>query len=444
MPATNFCLDVFRRNDVRGKYLEQIDCEFAERVGQSIAIYARGKKVVIGFDARKSSPLITKALAKGLSKQGSETIIIGLCSTPMLNFACNFLNAGAGIMVTASHNPPNFTGFKITKEKAIPLGENTGLDEIKKIFLREEFPKAKKALIKKKNVWKDYRKHVLSFLKINKPIKIVIDGGNSTPALDAEKIFKNTKVKAIVLNKKIIKNHKYSANPLVDSNKEAIAAVKKHNALLGACFDFDGDRVMFIDEKGKKKKSYVVGGIMAEALVPIGGSVVCDNRFDRGFDEMLKQEGRGIIISPVGHTKIKLKLRKNDSEFAAEFSGHFYFKDNFYTDSGIIALVKLVSILNKEKKSLSVLSKKYEKYYSTNELNFNISEKEKAISTISKNFLGGTRSVIDGLRVDYNDWWFIVRPSQNEPLLRLIVAGKNKKIVDEKRKQIGKIIKSLN
>ena len=432
---------VFNRNDIRGKFPEQIDLKFAEKLGKSIAKFFGSKNIVIGFDARKSSNSVTKALAKGLSSQGANVTNIGMCSTPMIYFACTFLKANASVMVTASHNPHNFTGFKITGTNSIPIGEDGGLKEIQKIFLKNDFDNIKKGSIKKKNLWKDYRKHVISFLKIEKPIRVLIDGGNSTPAIDAEKIFKGTKVKVTIINKKIISSPKHTANPLVDSNRDSIKAVKKKHSALGACFDFDGDRIFFIDEKGRKLPSYTSGGVLTESLLEKGDSVVCDNRFDRAFDEVMKQDGIRLIVSQVGHAKIKAKMRKNNTSFGLELSGHYYFKDNFYTDSGIVALVKMISALEKGKKPLSLLAKKFMKYYSTEELNFTVAEKEKAIAVVSRTFLGGTRSVIDGLRVDYPDWWFIIRQSQTQPLLRLIVAGNDKKIVNKRKEEIIRIIK---
>ena len=431
----------FGINDIRGACPEQISEEFAERLGKSISQFFGGGKTVVGFDARKNSPPIVKALAKGLSAQGSDVLQIGMCSTPMLYFACNLLNAKASVMVTASHNPPNHSGFKITGERAIPINIESGLKDIQKLFTKNYFETKNKGTIKKKNVWKDYRKHLLSMLEIEKPVKIVVDGGNSTPSMDAEKVFKGTKVKVTLVNKKIIPNQKTTSNPLADKNKKAIAAVKKSKAMLGACFDFDGDRVFFIDEKGRKLSGYASGGVLAESIVENGGLLVCENRFDRAFEEVMAERNIQMILSPVGHSKIKAKMRKNNADFALEFSGHYYFKDNFYTDSGIFALVKMISVLEKEGKPLSLLAKKYIKYYSTGELNFEIAEKDKAIASVSRAFLGGTRNLIDGLRVDYPDWWFIVRKSQTQPLLRLIVAGKDKKMVNKKKEQIIEIIK---
>jgi phosphomannomutase len=432
---------VFGINDIRGQCPKQIDSKFAERLGKSISQFFGKGKVIIGFDARTNSPKLAKALAKGFASQGSNVLMIGMCSTPMLYFACNFLKAKASVMVTASHNPSSHAGFKITGENAISINRETGLNAIQTIFELDDFKEKNKGTIKNKSIWKDYRKYLLFMLKIKKPVKIVVDGGNSTPSIDAKRIFKGTKVKVIFVNKKIIHNQKKTSNPLVDSSKDAIATVKKRKAKLGACFDFDGDRVFFIDEKGKKLSGYASGGILTESIVNEGGIVVCDNRFDRRFEEIMAEKNIKMVISQVGHSKIKAKMRKTNADFALEFSGHYYFKDNFYTDSGIVALINMISLLEKKKQPLSLLAKKYTKYYSTGELNYVIKEKDKAIAAVSNAFLGGTRNLIDGVRVDYDDWWFIIRQSQTQSLLRIIVSGKNKKIVDSKKKLIVEIIK---
>jgi phosphomannomutase len=436
---------IFLRNDIRGEFQKEITLKNVEIIGKSIGQFFKKGEVVVGFDARKNSPRVLKYLTKGLTSQGINVINIGLCSTPMIYFASIFLKTTGSIMITASHNPPEFTGFKINKENAIPIGDNSGLREIEKIFLNNDFnnKKIKKGKVKKENIWKEYRKFVLSFLKIKKIVKIVVDGGNSTPSIDIERIFKGTKVRPIIINKKIIHSKILTSNPLIDSNLEIQKIIKNKKVLLGACFDFDGDRIFFIDEKGKKLPSYVAGGVLAENTFNCDDLIVCDNRFDRGFDEKITSRGNKIIISQVGHTKIKSKMKKNNASFGLEFSGHYYFKDTFYTDSGIITLVKMISAIEKTKKAFSKLARKYNKYYSTNETNFEINEKEKAISLVSKAFLGGRRNMIDGLRVDYPDWWFIIRPSQTQSLLRLIVGGKNKKIVKKNEKEIIEIIKSV-
>jgi len=347
--------EIFKAYDVRGVYPQELNPEIAYKIGRALVVYLKAKQVVVGRDMRISSPALASAIIDGILDQGADVCDIGLVSTDSLYFAVGKSGYDAGVMVTASHNPPEYNGFKLCRQEARPLSMDQGIGEIRDLVLRDQFPDPPSpGTVHSKEILNDFADHVLSLIdtKSVRPLKVVVDAGNGMAGKVVPAVFGRLPLQVVPLYFELdgrFPNH--LANPLEPDNVVDLRhAVLEHKADLGIAFDGDADRMFILDEHGQ-----FVGGDMITALVSKsllrkhpGASIVYNLICSRAVPETIEREGGKPIRSRVGHSFIKAKMREHDAIFGGEHSGHFYFRDNWYADSGIIAALTVIELLSQE------------------------------------------------------------------------------------------------
>jgi len=454
----NFFQDmIFKAYDIRGIYPSQIDEKVVYLIGRAFVKFLAKPKankflvepkinIAVGRDNRISSPLLFKALVKGLTEQGANVIDIGLSTTPMLYFSVAYYKFDGGIEITASHNPFHYNGLKLVKERAIPLSEKSGLNEIKKIIQKRDFPKKNKGKIFHKKILKDYINFNTKSTKITeiKPFKIVIDTANAVPGIVIPGIFKKIPGKIYHLFGKLDGNFpNHEPNPLIEKNLKALKAkVKKIKADLGIAFDGDGDRIIFVDNFGKFILPDLIGALITSIILKGNPNqkVLYDIRSTKALPEIIKLYKGIPIMGRVGHSFIKEKMRKEDILFAIEFSGHYYHKFHYFCESPILVMLEILKELSKAKISISELILPFKKYFHSGEINFKVKNKKKILKKIEEKYKKGKISHLDGLRVDFKNWWFSLRPSQTENILRLVIEAKKKELAIKKKKELTALI----
>lgn len=433
-------MEIFKAYDIRGIYPSHLNEEIAYKIGRAFVTLLDCQKVIIGRDGRLSSESLFQALSQGVVDQGAEVIDIGLAATPTFYFAVS--NCGdSGIMITASHNPKEWNGFKLCRERAISLSSDSGIKEIKILVEKNEFENRKKGkIIKKENVLQEQIKNELGWvdLKKIKPFKIVLDPANGVGLLYLEELFKHLPCQTIKMNFDLDGTFSHHPpDPLVEENLIFLQEkVREEKADLGVALDGDGDRIFFVDEKGKTLEPAILRGILAKAFLKDNpGAKICyDIRPGKITEEMILEAGGIPIVTKVGHSLIKEKMREEKAIFAGESSGHYFLKVNQgYYEVPMIAILKLLEILSESNQPLSEYIKPYQKYFHSGEINLKVEDKEKKILEIEKIFCQGKINKLDGLTVEFDDWWFNLRPSNTEPYLRLNLEAKSKEIMEEKK-----------
>ncbi len=439
-------MSIFKAYDVRGIYPSELDEKMMYKIGRAFADFLKVKTIMVAHDMRISADALTKEVIKGITEQGADVINVGLCSTPMSYFGSAFTKAGGAIMVTASHNPKEYNGAKFMRKNAIPVSGDSGIKDIEKLVKGNKFKKAKKGNVVVKDIKKEYAKHVLGFLdKRIKKLKVVVDCANGMGCLETELILDKLPIELVKIYSKIDGNFpNHEADPLKEKNTaELQERVVKEKADLGIAFDGDADRVFFIDEKGQRVESDFITCLIAKEFLlnKSGETILYDLRSSWVVAEEIKRLGGKSKMCRVGHAFIKESLRKEKALFAGELSGHFYFRDNFYADSGIIAALKIIELVSNTDMDLSDLVKPLRKYYKTPEINSEVEDKKEKMRDLAELYKDGKISLLDGIRIDFDDWWFNVRPSNTEPLLRLNLEAKSKGLMEEKRDEVLALIR---
>lgn len=443
---------IFKAYDVRGLYPDELNEETAYLIGRAFVEFL-GKpnpNIVVGRDARLSSPQLSKELIRGIREEGGNVIDIGLSTTPMLYFTVAHYKFDGGIETTASHNPGQDNGFKFVREEAIPISENTGLEKIKDLALVSGHPPSgEPGKLTKKEIITDYIDFNLKFIDLTKinPLKIVIDTANAVPGIVVEEIMVRLPCKVSYLFKELDGNFpNHEPDPLVKENLKPLQKeVQRKKADLGVTFDGDGDRMILIDEKGECISGDLITALMAEIILKEnpGAKILYDLRSSQIVAEIIKKNGGIPIIYKVGHSLIKEKMRKENIVFAGELSAHFYLKDSYFFEAPFFVLFKILRRISQTKKNLSELIKPFRKYYHSGEINFEVKpgDKEKIINNLADYYSQGKIFFLDGIRVDFEDWWFNVRPSHTLNSLRLNLEAKSKELLEKKAKELISLIK---
>ena len=449
---------VFKANDIRGLYGPEIDEDLAWKIGHAagqflrsmLSGYDRGQasanRLVVGRDMRPHSEPLAKNLMAGALAGGVSCVDIGVVDTPMVYFAINHLGACGGIQVTASHNPMEYNGFKISGQKARPIGGATGLKEIAHIVSTlRRMPTAAEPTgeIHEIDLWDEYRSHVHSFLKLSGPLKVVVDASNGMAGKMMPAVFDGTDMNLIPLNYKIGKGFTHPPNPLVEANlKQVRAAVKRRKADFGICFDGDADRCMFVDERGQ-----IVGCDHMTALLCRDflhrhpeSTVVYDLRSSRVVAEEIRAAGGVPRRERVGHAFMKKAMADSHGIFGGELSGHFYFRDNFNADSGAIVFAVAASVISAQDRPLSELIAPLKRYVQTGEVNFEVADKAAAMAELAEKYSDAEIDRLDGVTIQYDEWWCNVRASNTEPLLRLNLEAADADLLAKKVKEVQKIL----
>ncbi len=448
---------VFKAYDVRGVYPTEIDEDLAWKIGfatgqflrSMLRGYDRGQtsanRLVVGRDMRPHSPSLADNLIEGILAGGLSCVDVGMCDTPMIYFAVNHLGACGGIQVTASHNPIEYNGFKISGLKARPIGEDTGLKEIRHLVstLRRTPQVKNPAKVEHMNLWSDYRGHVLQFLKLTRPLKVAVDASNGMAGMMMPEIFDATDMEIVPMNYELGGGFAHPPNPLIDANlKQVRSAVKKSKADFGICFDGDADRCMFVDEKGEIVRCYLVTAMLARHFLKMypASTIVYDLRSSRVVAEEIRASGGTPRRERVGHAFMKKAMADAHGVFGGELSGHFYFQDNYNADSGAIVFATVASIVSSGAAPLSELIAPLKRYVQSGEINFRVEDKSGKMKELAAKYSDGKADSLDGVTIQYDDWWFNVRPSNTEPFLRLNLEANDADLLKEKLDQIQAIL----
>jgi len=430
---------IFKSYDIRGKVGTELNEEVSRNVGRAFADWLERKgAVAVGRDMRPDSEALAEALIKGLIEQGRDVIDIGQVTTDMIYFAVGHLNLAGGAMVTASHNPGEYNGIKLCREEARPVGLESGLADIRDRSLSENFKASKKVGARtSQDICEDWITHVLGFIDVDKlvPLRIAVDAGNGMagkifPELEPYVPWEVTELYFELDG--TFPNHE--ANPLkFETLKDINDVIRKNKLYGGIAFDGDGDRAFLIDETGEVLTGGVMSAILADYFLSLekGSNIIYDARNSRSVPLVIKKAGGSPVITKVGHANIKQVMREKNAPFGGEASGHFYFRDNWFADSGLIAAVIGMYVATLSGKKLSELRKTYTHFAAIPETNFTVKDPKHSIALIGENFKSYNRENLDGLTVTIDkSTWFNVRASNTEPVLRLNAEAADKHQLD--------------
>lgn len=453
---------IFKAYDVRATYPSPLNEEAAWKVGHATAQFLKRSRqnvsaeqrvrmedtMVVGRDMRPHSPDLAKALIDGLRSVGMNVVDVGMVDTSFTYFAINHLDCVGGIMTTASHNPIQYNGFKISGPKAKPIGSASGLDDIKRIAatLNRVGGTGLSGKLEEMDLWQPYRQHVLQFLDLERPLKVAIDASNGMAGKMVPKVFGGIDGLEIVpLLFEITGSFTHDPNPLVEANLDMLKAKMKAVPVdFGACFDGDADRAVFVDETGKMIGSDIATAILAKDLLGRpenkGATVVYDLRSSHVVPDTIKAGGGVARRDRVGHAFIKKTMAETKAVFGGELSGHIYYRDNFFADSAAIAFAHFLSVVSAQPAKVSDLVKPFLAYAQSGELNFHVEDKDGKIRELADVYRKAQIDYLDGVTVDVGDWWFNVRKSNTEPMLRLNLEAATPSIVQEKVKELRKYL----
>lgn len=442
----------FKAYDIRGKVPGDLNVDLAYKVGKAIVKYLNAKKVLIGMDVRKSSPELSEALSKGITENGADVYDLGLCGTEMIYFGTPHLNADAGVMITASHNPPEYNGLKFVKKGSVPMGYDSGLNDIEQMVLKGDYEveKVHNGKVEKIDIMNDFIDNLKQFYdakKIN-PFKVVVNAGNGCigPALDALEPY--LPIKMIKVFHEPDSNFPNGVpNPLLPENRQpTIDVLLENKADLGVAWDGDYDRCFFFDEKGNFIEGYYIVGLLAKSILKKnpGEKIVHDPRLTWNTIKEVEAAGGEVVQSVSGHAFIKQKMREVNAIYGGEMSAHHYFRDNYYSDSGIIPFLLILQLMSEENKTLGELVEEMVNAFPcSGEINTKLDNPVAKLEEIKQKYSDGKMETLDGVSVEYDDWRFNVRLSNTEPLIRLNVESKrNKKLMEEKTQELLNLIRS--
>jgi phosphomannomutase len=443
---------IFKAYDIRGTVPEQLNNDMAYKIGKAAGMFYGKSPIIVGRDMRDTGVELGKNLIRGLNDVGIDVIDVGLIETPMINFSTVFLGAAGGIMITASHNPAGYNGFKFCREEAKPVGYDSGIDEIERLVYEDIELSERKGAVVEKDVYDDYIDYLLSYVKNWKPLKIVVDAGNGVAGKTIPKFFKavqekkGVKMDVIPLFFELDGNFpNHDANPLDFENmRDLQKKIIETNADLGVAYDGDADRSGYVDEKSDIVTNDYVATVIAMEYLKNNpkATFLYDIRTTWSFKETVEKMGGIAKKCKVGHSNIKEALRKENAIFAGELAGHYYFKENFNTDSGIIAMIMIINLMCEENKKLSEFVDPLKKYFSSGEINSKIADPDEKMKEIAEKYSYGNIEYIDGISVEFSDWWFNVRKSNTEPVLRFVCEAKSNKLMEEKRDELIELIRS--
>lgn len=442
---------IFRAYDIRGIYPDEIDESAAYQIGRAFAVYLikteaeKPEKIVIGRDPRISSPILARTFINGIIDTGLDVMDIGMVTVDMVYFASGSMHLPAA-MITASHNPKEYNGFKLMK-KDISFFDIKDLKII--IDKNERVDLSRKGKIVEGSVKDTYLRHVLSFIDIDaiKPMKVVIDTGSGTAGPILRLLLEKLPLQYRAMNFNPDGNFPHHGpNPMIEEN---ILDLKNEMAInhycFGCVFDCDGDRIIFVDEKGETIRPSVFGALIAKYFLNKNprNKIIYNATVGQIVPDVINIYGGQSIREKVGHVYIQNRLKKEDGILGIEASAHYFFKKNFFTDSGIISLMVMLDILSRQNKHLSVLVKEFDKYAAIPETNFRVEDPAEFIKKIARNFEGCEIDWLDGLTVKTADFWLNLRPSNTEPLVRLNIEAKDELILERVKKDIFSLIEKF-
>lgn len=444
-------MGIFKAYDIRGVVPSEMDADTARKIGHAFARRIEARRLLVGQDMRTHSPEIAGAVIDGMLDAGADVVSIGLASTPMTYFAIGSQDVDGGLCVTASHNGGEYNGMKLCGRGATPISKVNGIGDIERMC-QEPYPGAVAARgkLEELDLLPAYAEHVASFVDMDSDVHLCIDAANGMAGHTLPHILpKLPRLKTDTLFMEpdgTFPNHE--ANPIKEENLDDVRKlVMAKGASLGVGFDGDGDRCCFVDETGRTVPADLMTALLASEFLSRepGSPVVYDLRSSWVVKEEIQRRGGKALRDRVGHSFIKATMREHGAAFAGELSGHFYFRDNFVCDSGVLAMVSalnLVARAENQGRGLSELVEDLRRYHATGEINFEVEDKEAAIAALRERYSDGRQDDLDGITVEYGDlesddwWWFNVRMSNTEPLLRLNLEARRQETRDAKRDEL--------
>jgi len=442
---------VFKAYDIRGVYGEELDEEGAYAIGRAYAEHFEPRSMAVGRDMRVSSPSMAEAAIRGAADGGTDVLDIGLVGTEMLYHAVGSLGLEGGICVTASHNPKQYTGMKVVRRGALPVGGDSGLLDVRDRAFAGFGEPERRGEVREEDVWPSFVEKVLSFVDPDeiRPLRVVIDAANGMAGAMLPPVLERLPVEAVRCYFEpdgTFPNHE--PNPLLPENREfVVAKTRDEGADLGVAYDGDADRCFFVDDTGEFVPGDFVTALLAQAVLAKqpGGAVIYDVRASRGVPATIEAAGGTPLVNRVGHAFIKQRMRKDDAVFAGEVSAHYYFRDFWQADTGVVPFLLMLELISRSGRKLSELLEPFRsRYFLTGEINTPVADVAVKLQELKERYAaeGGRISHLDGVSVDFDDWHFNVRPSNTEPLLRLNLEALSQPLMEEKRDEVLELIRS--
>jgi phosphomannomutase len=445
---------IFKAYDIRGLYPDSLNEDLTQKIGRAYVNYLglSGSRVVVGRDMRLSSEPLEDAFIQGVTEAGADVLDIGLVSTDALYFAVGHLEEPGGAMITASHNPKDYNGLKLCREDAIALSGDEGIDQIRDLISSGKLPEPNEyeGSVEEGDIIEDYAGHCLSFIDADglRPLKIVVDAGNGMAGKMLPPIFEKLPFDYVPMYFELdgsFPNH--PPNPIEPENMEELQErVVSEGADFGVAFDGDADRCFVVTEKGVTISGDILATLVAKNVLEKepGAAIVYSAVCSKALPELVRREGGRPIRTKAGHSIIKPQMRSNDAAFGGEHSGHFYFRDNYFADSGIIAMLTVAELVGRQEDPLSELLPPIDPYVRSGEINSEVEDQDAVLKRVEEYYADRDSPEIDhldGLTVDFGDWWFNLRPSNTEPLLRLNVEASGRETMEEKRDELLSLIR---
>lgn len=439
--------EIFKAYDIRGIYPDQLDEDAARRIGAAFAAFTSAERVVVGRDCRLSSPALSAAFVEGVTGRGADVVDIGLATTDMLYFASGALDL-PGAMFTASHNPPQYNGLKLCREGAAPIGEETGLGDIRDLAQKGPGPSVHgRGAVEERSMLEKYVDHVVGFVDVSRlaPLTVVADAANGMAGLVLEPVFERLPAKLIGLYLDLdgsFPNH--PADPIQPENQEDLRkAVVEHGADVGLAFDGDADRVFVVDEGANGVSGSLLVALITDKMLERepGATILHNVICSWVVPEVIREGGGTPVRTRVGHSFIKQVMAETGAIFGGEHSGHYYFRDHYRADSGLVAALLVLEQMSQAGDPLSELLQPFRRYQASGEINSEVEDPPGLIDRLAERYADGGQDRLDGLTVEYGDWWFNARPSNTEPLLRLNVEARDEDLLAEKTAEVLAIIR---
>jgi phosphomannomutase len=447
---------IFKAYDIRGVYPDSLNEDVARDIGRAFVAYLglSGSRVIVARDMRLSGEALETAFIEGVTQSGADVLDLGLVSTDALYFAVGHLEEPGGAMITASHNPKEYSGFKLCREDAIALSGEHGISQIRDLIIAGKLPEPAEypGSVEESDITEDYAKHCLSFINTEelRRLKIVVDAGNGMAGKMLPPIFEKLPfIDYIPMYFELdgsFPNH--PPNPIEPENmKDLQERVKTEGADFGAAFDGDADRVFAVNEKGETISGDILAALVAKNVLEKepGATILYSAVCSKALPELIESEGGRAIRTKAGHSIIKPLMRENNAAFGAEHSGHYYFRDNYFADSGIIAMLTVAELVARQDGPISELIAPIDHYVRSGEINLEVEDQEATLRKVEEHYAQRDDPRIDhldGLTVDYGDWWFNLRPSNTEPLLRLNVEASDRETMERERDALLELIRS--
>jgi phosphomannomutase len=433
---------IFKAYDVRGVYPGELDEDVARRIGGAFGRFTEARRVAVGRDMRLSSPSLSEAFSEGATAAGTSVVDLGLVSTDALYYASGRLNLPAA-MFTASHNPPRYNGLKLCREKAAPIGQDSGLDEIRRLAEGGEPARAQsEGPVEEVDILPDYAQHCRSFIDVDslRPIRVAIDAANGMAGKTVPPVFEALPFEVVPLFFELDGNFpNHPANPIEPENLANLQrVVLDEGCELGIAFDGDADRMFLVTEKAETVSGSLTTALVADRILENhpGETIIYNLICSWTVPEVIEEKGGKPIRTRVGHSFIKKVMAETGAIFGGEHSGHYYFRDNFRADSGMIAALLVLEAMSLSEEPLSGVLRPYQRYSASGEINSEVGDQESVLDELAEAYRDGEQDRIDGLTVSFEDWWFNCRPSNTEPLLRLNLEARTQELMETKRDEV--------